>query len=105
MTRIVVAMAALALGIGAIAAPALGAKNYDGTYTGKQVLTKSVIGCVTKADVSIIIGGETLEATSSGVCHFIISFVPRPDGSFRMTAPCAAGGKALIEGRIAGDVH
>jgi len=104
MTRIVVAMAALALGAGAIAAPAFGAKNYDGTYTGKRVLTKSIAGCATQADVSATIGGQTLEATSSGVRDFAIGFVPRPDGSFRMTATSAAGGKALIKGRIAGDV-
>ena len=64
-----------------------------------------IVVAMAKADVSIIIRGETLEATSRGVRDIVISFVPRPDRSFRMTAPCAAGGKALIKGRIAGDVH
>jgi hypothetical protein len=97
-------MAALAVGASAIAAPAWGAKNYDGTYTGKRVLTKSVAGCATEPDVSATISGQTLEATSSGVRDFAISIVPRPDGSFRMTATSVAGGKALIKGRMAGDV-
>jgi hypothetical protein len=64
MTRIVVAVAALALGASAIAASALGAKNYDGTYTGKRVATKSVAGCAAEPDVSATISGQTLEATS-----------------------------------------
>ena len=57
-----------------------------------------------QVSVSATISGQTLEATSSGVRDFAIGFVPRPDGSFRMTATSAAGGKALIKGRIAGDV-
>jgi hypothetical protein len=101
MTRIVVAIAALVLGA---AAPNLGARNFDGTYTGKRVLTKSVAGCAAEPDVSATISGQTLEATSSGVRDFAIGFVPRSDGSFRMKATSVAGGKALIKGRIAGDV-
>jgi hypothetical protein len=104
MALIVVAMAALALGAGTIVAPAVAAENYDGTYTGKRALMKGVAGCATEPDVSATIGGQTLEATSSGVRDLAIGFVPRPDGSFRMTATSVAGGKAFIKGRIAGGV-
>ena len=104
MTRIVVAMAALALGAGDIAAPASGAQNYDGTYTGKRVLTKGIDRtCPAEDDVTVTIHGESLTFSNSKLRGYVVGFEPHPDGSFREASTGIEGTIVSIEGRIIGD--
>jgi hypothetical protein len=89
-----------------IALPALGAENaFDGTYTGKRVLTKGADRtCPTEDDVSVTIRGETLTFTNSKVRAYVVGFEPHPDGSFREASTDIGGAIVSIEGRIVGGV-
>jgi hypothetical protein len=89
-----------------VAAPALGAENtFDGTYTGKRVLTKGIDQtCPTEDDVSVIIHGESLTFSNSKLRGYVVGFEPHPDGSFSETSTGIEGTIVLIEGRIVGDV-
>jgi hypothetical protein len=86
-------------------APALSAENtFDGTYTGKRVLTKGTDQtCPTEDDVSVTVHGETLTFTNSKVRGYIIGFEPHPDGSFREVSTDIGGATVSVEGRIVGD--
>jgi hypothetical protein len=88
-----------------VAGPALGADNFDGTYTCKRVLTKGADQtCPTEDDVSVSIQGEALKFTNSKVRGYIIGFEAHPDGSFREVSSDIGGATVSIEGRIVGDV-
>jgi hypothetical protein len=90
----------------AVAGPALSAGNtFDGTYTGKRVLTKGIDRtCPTEDDVSVIIHGESLTFSNSKLRGFIIGFEPRPDGSFSEVSTGIEGTTVQIDGHIVGDV-
>ena len=90
----------------AVAVPALGAENYDGTYTGKRVLTKGAQDqtCPAEDDVSVTIHGAKVESTTGLVHRYVLGFEPHPDGSFSMISTDAGSATVLIAGRVVGDV-
>ena len=87
--------------------PALGAEHtFDGTYSGKRVLTKGSAGprCPTDEDVSVTIHGEILTFTNRALKKFVVGSFPRQDGSFHQTHTEEGGDTVAIFGQIAGDV-
>ena len=92
-------------GLIGLAGPTLGADPYNGTYTGKRVLTKgSPRQCIPSENVSVTINGEVLRFTDSALHNYAIGFAPHPDGSFGSISTGNGGGAALIRGRIVGSV-
>jgi hypothetical protein len=92
-------------GLLAAAGPTLGADTFDGTYTGKRVLTEgSPRQCIPSENVSVTINGEVLRFTDSALHNYAIGFAPHPDGSFGSISTGNGGGAALIRGRIVGSV-
>jgi hypothetical protein len=88
----------------AVAGSAL-ATAFDGTYTGKRVLTKGDPSeCARDDDVSITISDGALRFTNSALKSYIIGFDPRPDGSFVQLSVDIAGDTVDIRGRIVGNV-
>jgi hypothetical protein len=79
--------------------------SFDGTYSGKRVLTNgSEPPCVGSEGVSVVIGGGTLTFTNSALRNYAVGFDPAPDGKFG-ELHIDAGGKAVaIRGRIVGSV-
>jgi hypothetical protein len=90
----------------AVADPAVGAaETFDGSYTGKRVLTHSTTPqCVSSEDVSVTINGNVLKFTNSALHDFGIGFYPHPDGSFGLISAAIGGAAVLIRGRIVGGV-
>src|SRR5262249_1610578 len=84
-----------------VARPALGAQNYDGTYTGKRVVTKG--DCLTEDYVTVTIKGAVLTFTNSAISKFAIGINPRPDGSFGLIHADIGGAVVSIRGRIVGN--
>jgi hypothetical protein len=85
--------------------PALGAENFDGTYTGKRVLTKGSDPTCPKEDpVSVIIRGETLTFNASALHDFTTGFDPRQDGAFGQIDTGTGGSTVSIQGRIVAGV-
>ena len=97
---------ALVCGMGflAVAAPLAFADAFDGTYTGKRVLTKrDNPSCPADDNVSATISGGTLTFTDSALKNFTIGFDPRPDGSFGLISVNISGAVVTIHGRIVGN--
>jgi hypothetical protein len=91
--------------IGLEAGPTLAADAFDGTYSGRRVLTKgSTPQCVPSEDVSVTIQGGALTFSDSALRNFSIGFDPHPDGSFGLISSAINGASVLIQGRIAGNV-
>ena len=96
----------------AIASPALGAESYDGTYTGKRVLTKGSDPTCPKEDpVSVTIrgesltfSGESLTFSDSTLHDFTTGFDPGQDGAFGQIDTGIGGSTVSIQGRIVGGV-
>lgn len=79
------------------------ADPFDGTYTGKRVLTggDSNASCPTSEDVSVTIKNGTLTFTDSALKNFAMGFDPMPDGSFDKIDTESGGTVVTIRGRIA----
>ena len=89
----------------AISGPAHGTENYEGTYTGKRVLTKGTDPtCPTEDAVTIIVREQSLTITHSTLRGFTTGFDPREDGSFGQVYSDSGGGIMSIQGRIVGGV-
>jgi len=90
-----------------VAGLALAAEHtFDGTYTGKRVLTKGSASpaCPAEEDVSVTVHGETLSFTHSALRKFVIGFDPHPDGLFHEIYSDEGGATVNIVGHITGDV-
>ena len=74
---------------------------FDGTYTGKQVLTKGSQSCRTEDPVSVTIKGAIFTITNSALKNFKMRFHPRADGSFDQMAQ--RSGVLIVGGRIVGN--
>jgi hypothetical protein len=101
-----IVLSALCGVVGLVAAEAaLCAENtFDGTYTGKRVLTKGPNApCVSSEDMSATIRGGVLTFTNSALHNFTIGLDPRLDGSFSVISRARGGRSVLIKGRIVGD--
>jgi len=89
----------------AIAGPSLGAGgSYDGTYTGKRVLTDGQASnlCPAEDDVTVTIKGNVLKFTHSRLQDYEITFAPAADGAFGQIS--TGGGITVdIQGRVTGD--
>jgi hypothetical protein len=81
------------------------ADSFNGTYTGKRVLTKGdPAACAPREDsVSVTIGDGALTFTNSALKNYAIGFDPRPDGSFHQLSVELDGGVVDIRGRIVGN--
>jgi hypothetical protein len=89
---------------GLLAFAATAAETFDGSYTGKRVLTKSSSPqCEPSEEVSVTIDGNALTFTNSALSKFGIGFYPHQDGSFGSIS-ASGGGSVLIRGRIVGGV-
>ena len=89
----------------AVAGQALGADTFNGTYTGKRVLSKgSGPTCPTEDDVSVTINGNVLKFSNSQFHDFALSFEPHLDGTFGQIHADIGGSSVLMQGRIVGDV-
>jgi hypothetical protein len=78
------------------------AGSFDGTYTGKRVITKGDEGSCPTEDVSVTIKDGTLTFTDSNAKDYMISFNPHPDGSFRQLSANIGGAVVDIRGYING---
>ena len=80
--------------------------TFDGTYTGKRVLTKGSASpaCPAEDDVSVTLHGETLTFSNGALKDVTQAFYPSPDGSFGQTYTDAGGAVVHYHGRIVGDV-
>ena len=94
------------IGCVVVAISASGAENsFDGTYTGERLLTKGDAAvCVAKDPVSIVIHGDELTFTNSGVKNYTISFSPRADGSFGELSADVGGVVVVIRGHVGAGV-
>lgn len=80
------------------------ADPFDGTYTGKRVLTKGdTPTCPTEDNVSVTINGNVLTFTNSALKDFGIGFYPQPDGSFDKVDTEMGGDVVTIRGRVTGN--
>src|SRR5215471_17771211 len=91
-----------------LAGPALSAEpehKYDGVYTGKRSLTKGTASttCPAEDNVSVTITGETMKITINKH-KYIMSFYPKPDGSFGQIPMSSGSGFVHYHGRILGNV-
>jgi hypothetical protein len=87
----------------AVTGPVVGAA-FDGTYTGKMVLTKgNASSCPTQEDVSVTITDGIMTFTNSALRNFAMGFEPHPDGSFSQVHVDIGGDVVDIRGRIVGD--
>ena len=79
--------------------------TFDGTYTGKRVLTKGSANptCPAEEDVSVTVHGETLRFANGVLKDVTQAFYPSPDGSFGQTYTDAGGAVVHYHGRIVGD--
>src|SRR5215472_7365780 len=98
--------AALCLSLAVAGIPALGAEHaFDGSYSGKRVLTKgSGPDCPAEDNVSVNIHGEVLSFTNSALRNLGIGFYPQQDGSFHLTYTGDGGVIVNILGHINGGV-
>jgi outer membrane receptor protein involved in Fe transport len=84
--------------------PATLAGSFDGSYTGKRVLTKGGNPpCPAEEAVSVTIRGSTLTFTDSALKNFGVGFDPQPDGSFGEIDTEMGGAVVVIRGRIVGN--
>jgi len=82
-----------------MAGPALAAENFDGTYTGKRVLTKGSDPTCPKEDpVSVTIRGESLTFSDSALHEFATGFDHDRTGHLAKSTP--APGAALCRSRV-----
>ena len=85
-------------------ASAASANSFDGTYTGKRILTKGAAqSCPADDAVSVIIKGNVLTFTNSNAKNYTVSFNPRPDGTFGQLSADVGGDVVLIQGHIGGN--
>jgi hypothetical protein len=82
------------------------ADSFNGTYTGKKVLTKGdPAACAPREDsVSVTIGDNALTFTTSELKNYTIGFDPRPDGSFHQLLVDVNGATVDFRGRVVGSV-
>ena len=84
--------------------PAAQPVSFDGTYTGKRVLTNGdKTFCPAEDNVSVTIKDDNLTFTDSNVKNYTIEFNPRPDGSFSELSANIGGTVVAIRGRINGN--
>ena len=91
--------------LGLATSPATLAGSFDGTYSGKRVLTKGdTPSCPAEDDVSVTISDRILIFTNSVLQKLATGFYSLPDGSFAMIEPeIGGGGIVTIRGRIIGN--
>jgi hypothetical protein len=78
--------------------------SFDGTYTGKRLLTDGdKTFCRTEDNASVTIKGSNLTFTDSNAKDYTIAFNPRPDGSFSELSGNIGGVVVAIRGRINGN--
>ena len=100
--RVLSVMCGIAL-LGLATSPATLGGSFDGTYTGKGVLTKGdTPSCPAEDDVSVTISDGTVIFTGSALQNFGMGFYPQPDGSFDMMHT-DGGALVTIRGRIVGN--
>ena len=84
--------------------PAAQPVSFDGTYTGKRVLTNGdKTFCPTEDNASVTIKGDNLTFTDSNAKDYTIDFSPRSDGSFSELSAIIGGAVVAIRGRINGN--
>jgi hypothetical protein len=83
----------------AVAGQALGADTFNGTYTGKRVLTKGSGPTCPTDDVSVTIQGSAVTFTNNGFRNFALGFDPHEDGSFSETYVDIGGWAVFVQHR------